>query len=212
MPYDYHQKNQPSLYPTGISGYKTFPGCLRLLPCRGSRSGSGNGLVLALVVVAEGYGQRVGSIHKAGVFLKPQGVLQHLPYLFFGGITPAGYRLLYLSGGVLYGVQPMHHAGGNGHTLRTAQFQHTLHVLAKEGRLYSYRHRLMVPYQGFHLLEDEFQPFGMILLPGQLQYPHFHQRNTIFVHGDQSVAHNKRSGVYAQDNIRGGFQYKLASV
>ncbi len=193
-------------YPAGVGGNKTIPG--RFLSFGGnSSSRAGDGFVLALVVMAQGYSHCIGSIHKARVFFKLQGMLQHLPYLLFGGVAPAGNGLLDFAGGVLYGVQSVHHAGGDSHTLRAPQFQHTLHVFAKEGGFDSYSHRAVVFYQAFHLLEDKFQPFCMILMLSQLQYPHFHQRNTIFAHGNQSVAHNKRSGVYTQYNIRGGFQY-----
>ncbi len=192
--------------PAGVGGDKTIPGGF-LSFSGNSGGGAGDGFVFTLVVVAQGYSHGIGSIHKTGVFFKLQCVLQHLPYLLFGGIAPAGNGLFDFAGGIFHRIQPVHHTGGYGYPLRTAQFQHTLHVFAKEGRLDGYRYRAVVFYQAFHLLEDKFQPFCMILMLSQLQYPHFHQRNTIFAHGNQSIAHNKRSGVYAQYYIRGGFQY-----
>lgn len=151
-------------------------------------------------MVAKRYGHSIGGIHKAGIFIKFQGMLQHLPHLLFGGIAAPGNRLFYFPRGVFYGLQAMHHGSSYGHALCTPQFKHTLHILAKEGRLDGHRNGCMHLDQALHLPEDELQPFCMVLSFSQLQNPHFHKRYITFVNGDKPITHHQSAGVYAKND------------
>ena len=88
--------------------------------------------------------------------------------------------------------------GGDGHTLRTPQLEHRLHVLAEEGGLDGHLVGQVALYDAGHTLEDVPQPeVGVVHLP-EVYHPHGHHAHGLSRHAYHPVAHHIGAGVYAQ--------------
>ena len=90
----------------------------------------------AIEKVADSYGQPIGSIKVRGELFEFEQLLQHLGYLFLGGISIASDGHLHFLGFVFGNRQIASQSRRHGHSLGTPQFKHGLYILSEKGGFY----------------------------------------------------------------------------
>ena len=141
----------------------------------------------------------VSGIHKLRhiLFLYLQYALKHTSHLFLRGATSARYRHLYLRRQILVYRHRMLYGSSYRHTLCPAQFQHRLHILAKERSLNSYLVRQVFIYYSRHsgVYMSQFQ-VGVALLT-HVDNTHSHHLGLLTHTPYHPISHHIGTGVDA---------------
>lgn len=96
----------------------------------------------------------------------------------------------------------MPHGSGNGYTLGSSQFEHTLHVLSKKGGFNGKFVGFVLADQSAHRIKYQLKSFVIVFDLTRFEHSQIEQLHFVSLHMDQSIAHYHRSRVDPQYYFR----------
>ena len=154
--------------------------------------------------MAHRHGHSVGGIGARGQFGDGKNAQQHRRHLFLAGVPVAGDALFHAFWGVFHHRKIALQCCCDGNTLRTAQLQHALHVLAEELRLDRQFVRMMSCDDARGLAEYRAQLQRMVIAHCKANGTGVEEAHLACFHDQHAVAHHRGTGIYAEyDTLRG---------
>jgi poly-beta-1,6-N-acetyl-D-glucosamine synthase len=126
---------------------------------------------------------------------------EHFGYLLLAGITIAGYGLLYFFWSILHNRNFARKRGSHGYTLRAAQLEHGLNVLAEKWCFQRNLVRVVFLQQANNAFKDLFEPQLMAGIFAEVNYAKLQQGDLRPIYNNKAIAHYIGAGVQTQDDL-----------
>lgn len=116
--------------------------------------------------------------------------LQHTRYLIFGCVAVSGDGLFYFFRSIFRYRKIKLQRCGHRHTLGSPQFQHTLHILSKEGGFDGEFGGFVFADQPAYGFMDQLQPLDPLFGFARFKYPEVNQMHLLALHPNDAITHD----------------------